>query len=195
MLRYPDLNQTRRVFLKRLLGYTSAVSWLLPHLPAWAQSNASIDGKNPAQKILDTAAQTVARRLQAMPGNGLVPDTRPGFGMEGVHASMAQLTQSARLPQVSTLIDMQKIANPAPDGRRVPVVVSTSLPYVKTMAILFDQNPNVMAAVYRLEEGALASIEIPIKMRDTGDVYVLVQSKDDWFYQKKNVRVLLGGCS
>jgi sulfur-oxidizing protein SoxY len=88
-------------------------------------------------------------------------------------------------------IDVPEIAE---NGAVVPVSVQASLPDVTSIAILIPNNPFTLAASYDLPEGALPNVSCRLKMGQTSDVVVVVESAGNLYSARKQVKVTLGGC-
>jgi len=93
----------------------------------------------------------------------------------------------------SDLIDL-KMPDIAEDGSIVPVTVSTSIPEVRAITLLVDQNPNPLSARFFFQPAAAAEFKTRIKMGESSDVRAVVETADALFLAVKNVKVTLGGC-
>ena len=175
----------RRIFNQGLLLFSATAAFSTRI--AFAQSNKSNITAN-----VEAAANTVSGRISQNNSNP-VTDNRLGFGLKTIQDSINALTGGIK-PQESNLIFLQKIAEQAPDGRRVPIEINTSLTKVEKIAILFDKNPNILCAVFDFNENLEPYIYTSIKMQQSGSLNVLVKSNNNWYIAKKVVRFLIGGC-
>jgi sulfur-oxidizing protein SoxY len=82
----------------------------------------------------------------------------------------------------------------AENGAVVPIAVATTLPNVTGVAILVLENPNVLAAAYKIPAGAQASVANRLKMAKTGKVVAVVESGGKLYSASKEVKVTVGGC-
>lgn len=82
----------------------------------------------------------------------------------------------------------------AENGAVVPISVSTSLPNVTSIAILVAENPNALAASYRIPEGTTPAVSNRLKMAKTSNVIAVVESGGKLFSATKEVKVTVGGC-
>lgn len=82
----------------------------------------------------------------------------------------------------------------AENGAVVPIAVSASLPDVTSIAILVTENPNTLAAAYRILPGAAASVSNRLKMAKTSNVVALVEAGGKLYSASKEVKVTVGGC-
>ncbi|HET7887066.1 MAG TPA: thiosulfate oxidation carrier protein SoxY [Bradyrhizobium sp.] len=82
----------------------------------------------------------------------------------------------------------------AENGAVVPISVSTSLPDVTSIAFVVPENPNVLAAYYRIPQGTMPSIANRLKMAKTSSITAIVESGGKLFSATKEVKVTVGGC-
>src|SRR5579864_5317348 len=76
-------------------------------------------------------------------------------------------------PSDKIKLDAPEIAE---NGAVVPISVSTSLPEVTSIAFVVPENPNVLAAYYKIPQGTLPIIANRLKMAKTTHVIVIVES-------------------
>ena len=82
----------------------------------------------------------------------------------------------------------------AENGAVVPISVSTSMPDVTSISILVAENPNALAASYKIPAGTLASVANRIKMQKTSNVIAVVEAGGKLYSATKEVKVTVGGC-
>ncbi len=82
----------------------------------------------------------------------------------------------------------------AENGAVVPIAVASTLPDVTGIAILVLENPNVLAAAYKIPEGTQASVSNRLKMAKTSKVVAVVESGGKLYSATKEVKVTVGGC-
>jgi sulfur-oxidizing protein SoxY len=83
----------------------------------------------------------------------------------------------------------------AENGAVVPLGVSTGLAGVKDLLILVEKNPNVLVAMFRVNDAVDASFMTRAKMGQSSDVYaVAIMADGRALFSKKEVKVTLGGC-
>ena len=82
----------------------------------------------------------------------------------------------------------------AENGAVVPIAVASTLPNVTGIAILVLENPNVLAAAYKLPAGTQASVSNRLKMAKTTKVLAVVESGGKLYSATKEVKVTVGGC-
>ena len=82
----------------------------------------------------------------------------------------------------------------AENGAVVPISVSTSLAEVTSIAFVVPENPNVLAAYYRIPQGTMPNVANRLKMAKTTNVIVLVEAGGKLYSATKEVKVTVGGC-
>jgi sulfur-oxidizing protein SoxY len=94
-------------------------------------------------------------------------------------------------PSDKVSLDAPEIAE---NGAVVPIAVSSTLPKVTGIAILVLENPNVLAAAYKIADGTQASVSNRLKMAKTSKVLAVVESGGKLYSASKEVKVTVGGC-
>ena len=94
-------------------------------------------------------------------------------------------------PSDKIKLDAPEIAE---NGAVVPISVSTSLADVTSIAFVVPENPNVLAAYYRIPQGTMPNVANRLKMAKTSNVLVIVESGGKLFSATKEVKVTVGGC-
>jgi sulfur-oxidizing protein SoxY len=82
----------------------------------------------------------------------------------------------------------------AENGAVVPIGVASTLPNTESIAILIENNPNMVAAVFDIPAGTEPSISTRVKMGETSNVYALVKADGKYWLASKEIKVTLGGC-
>ena len=94
-------------------------------------------------------------------------------------------------PSDKVSLDAPEIAE---NGAVVPIAVASTLPGVTGIAILVLENPNVLAAAYKIPPGTQASVSNRLKMAKTSKVLAVVESDGKLYSATKEVKVTVGGC-
>jgi sulfur-oxidizing protein SoxY len=94
-------------------------------------------------------------------------------------------------PSDKIKLDAPEIAE---NGAVVPISVSTSITEVTSIAFVVPENPNVLAAYYKIPQGTMPSIANRLKMAKTSNVIVIVESGGKLFSATREVKVTVGGC-
>jgi sulfur-oxidizing protein SoxY len=82
----------------------------------------------------------------------------------------------------------------AENGAVVPIAVSTTLTDVTSISILVADNPNALAASYKIPEGTLPTVANRLKMAKTSNVIAVVEAGGKLYSATKEVKVTVGGC-
>ena len=82
----------------------------------------------------------------------------------------------------------------AENGAVVPIAVSSTLADVTSISILVAENPNALAASYKIPAGTMPSVANRIKMAKTSNVIVVVEAGGKLYSATKEVKVTVGGC-
>jgi sulfur-oxidizing protein SoxY len=132
-----------------------------------------------------------------MAGAGLITQAEAAAWNEAAFKAktvddVAKVLGSGATPTVSDAVNL-RAPDIAENGAVVPVGVETTLKATE-MAILVEKNPNALAAMFVLPEGAEPFATTRVKMGQTSDVYALVKADGKWFMASKEVKVTLGGC-
>ncbi len=83
----------------------------------------------------------------------------------------------------------------AENGAVVPVGAATTLPNVKRMLVLVEKNPNVLSAIFDVNEAVEPNFTTRVKMGQSSNVYAVALTGDGKaLYAVKEIKVTLGGC-
>src|SRR3954467_4030661 len=82
----------------------------------------------------------------------------------------------------------------AENGAVVPISVSSSLADVTSISILVSENPNALAASYKIPAGTVPSVANRLKMAKTTNVIAIVEAGGKLYSTTKEVKVTVGGC-
>jgi sulfur-oxidizing protein SoxY len=94
-------------------------------------------------------------------------------------------------PSDKVKLDAPEIAE---NGAVVPISVSTGLTEVTSISILIAENPNALAASYRIPAGTMPSVANRLKMAKTSNVIAIVEAGGKLYSATKEVKVTVGGC-
>lgn len=94
-------------------------------------------------------------------------------------------------PSDKIKLDAPEIAE---NGAVVPVSVSITLADVTSVSFLVSENPNVLAAYYRIPPGTMPNVANRLKMAKTTSVTVIVEAGGKLYGATKEVKVTVGGC-
>jgi sulfur-oxidizing protein SoxY len=76
----------------------------------------------------------------------------------------------------------------------VPISVTTTLENVTSISFLVSENPNALAASYKIPAGTMPSVANRLKMAKTSNVIVIVEAGGKLYSATKQVKVTVGGC-
>src|SRR4051812_47757773 len=82
----------------------------------------------------------------------------------------------------------------AENGAVVPISVSSSMPDVSSISILVSENPNALAASYKIPAGTVPSVANRLKMAKTTNVIAVVEAGGKLYSASREVKVTVGGC-
>jgi sulfur-oxidizing protein SoxY len=82
----------------------------------------------------------------------------------------------------------------AENGAVVPVSVSSTLADVTSISILVAENPNALAASYKIPAGTMPNVANRLKMAKTSNVIAVVEAGGKLYSAAKEVKVTVGGC-
>jgi sulfur-oxidizing protein SoxY len=94
-------------------------------------------------------------------------------------------------PSDKVKLDAPEIAE---NGAVVPISVSTTLADVTSISFLVAENPNALAASYKIPAGTIPSVANRLKMAKTSNVIVIVEAGGKLYSATKEVKVTVGGC-
>jgi sulfur-oxidizing protein SoxY len=94
-------------------------------------------------------------------------------------------------PSDKVKLDAPEIAE---NGSVVPISVSTTLADVTSIAFLVSENPNALAASYKIPAGTVPSVANRLKMAKTSNVIAIVEAGGKLYSATKEVKVTVGGC-
>jgi sulfur-oxidizing protein SoxY len=148
--------------------------------------------------ILQGAATVVLVGLgnlpfSAVPARAAANDKYPeeAFRQKGEADAIKALYGKSAEPSDKVKLDAPEIAE---NGAVVPVSVTTTLDKVTSISFLVAENPNALAASYKIPEGTVASVANRLKMAKTTNVIAIVEADGKLYSATKEVKVTVGGC-
>ena len=82
----------------------------------------------------------------------------------------------------------------AENGGVVPISVTTTLDKVTSISFFVAENPNALAASYRIPDGTVPAVANRLKMAKTTNVIAIVEADGKLYSATKEVKVTVGGC-
>lgn len=113
------------------------------------------------------------------------------FKQKGDADAIKALYGKTAEPSDKVKMDAPEIAE---NGAVVPISVSSTLDNVTSISILVAENPNALAASYRIPAGTLPSVANRLKMAKTTNVIAIVEAGGKLYSATKEVKVTVGGC-
>ena len=113
------------------------------------------------------------------------------FKQKGDADAIKALYGKTAEPSDKVKMDAPEIAE---NGAVVPISVSSTLDNVTSISILVAENPNALAASYRIPAGTLPSVANRLKMAKTTNVIAIVEAGGKLYSTTKEVKVTVGGC-
>jgi len=113
------------------------------------------------------------------------------FKQKGEAETLKDLYRKAAEVSDKITLDAPEIAE---NGAVVPVSVASTLPNVTAISILVLENPNTLAAAYKIPEGTEPSVSNRLKMAKTSKVVAVVEAGGKLYSASKEVKVTVGGC-
>ena len=105
--------------------------------------------------------------------------------------AIKSLYGKAAEPSDKVKLDAPEIAE---NGAVVPISVTSTLSDVTSISILVSENPNALAASYKIPAGTLPSVANRLKMAKTTNVIAIVEAGGKLYSATKEVKVTVGGC-
>jgi sulfur-oxidizing protein SoxY len=161
--------------------------------------NATHNGFSTTRRLILKGAVSVALVGLGNPTFGPSPalaaanDKYPedAFKQKGEADAIKSLYGKTAEPSDKIKLDAPEIAE---NGAVVPISVSTALTNVTSISILVSENPNALAASYKIPEGTMPSVANRLKMAKTGNVIAIVEAGGKLYSATKEVKVTVGGC-
>jgi sulfur-oxidizing protein SoxY len=94
-------------------------------------------------------------------------------------------------PSDKIKLDAPEIAE---NGAVVPVSVATTLAEVTTISFVVPENPNPLAAYYKIPQGTKPNVANRLKMAKTSNIIVIVEAGGKLYSASREVKVTIGGC-
>jgi sulfur-oxidizing protein SoxY len=153
----------------------------------------------PSRRLIIQGAASVALVGLGGMAFGLAPalaaanDKYPeeAFKQKSADEAIKALYGKSAEPSDKVKLDAPEIAE---NGAVVPIAVSSTLADVTSISILVAENPNALAASYRIPAGTLPSVANRLKMAKTSNVIALVEAGGKLYSATKEVKVTVGGC-
>jgi sulfur-oxidizing protein SoxY len=115
------------------------------------------------------------------------------FDAATIDRVLAALGASAPLLSSNVVLTAPDVAD---NGGAVPMSLSTELLGVERLALLIENNPTVLVAVFDVTDAVDAHMSLRVKMLESSKVIAVAFMSDGRvLYSTKDVKVTLGGCA
>jgi sulfur-oxidizing protein SoxY len=154
---------------------------------------------SPARRLILKGTATVA-----LIGLGVVPFRLPAalaaandkypeeaFRQKSEADAIKALYGRTAEPSDKVKMDAPEIAE---NGAVVPISVTTTLADVTSISFLVSENPNALAASYKISAGTMPGVANRLKMAKTSNVIAIVEAGGKLYSATKEVKVTVGGC-
>lgn len=113
------------------------------------------------------------------------------FDARNFAAAIKSLGGASSAESKAVLINAPDVAE---NGMMVPIAVTSNVPQTRSIAILIEENPNPLAAVFEIPDNTNPFINTRVKMAQSSNVYALVRARDGYFHAIRHITVTVGGC-
>ena len=157
------------------------------------------DGFAPTRRLILQGAMTVALvglgnlPFSSVPALAAANDKYPedAFNQKSETDAVKALYGRSPEPSDQVKLDAPEIAE---NGAVVPIAVTTTLADVTSISFLVADNPNALAASYRIPSGTMPSVANRLKMAKTSNVTAIVEAGGKLYSATREVKVTVGGC-
>jgi sulfur-oxidizing protein SoxY len=129
----------------------------------------------------------------AAPANAAANDKYPeeAFKQKSEADAIKALYGKTAEPSDKIKLDAPEIAE---NGGVVPISVTTTLDKVTSISFFVAENPNALAASYKIPDGTIPAVANRLKMAKTSNVTAIVEADGKLYSATKEVKVTVGGC-
>jgi sulfur-oxidizing protein SoxY len=117
---------------------------------------------------------------------------KAAFEAHGLDATLKAL--GIAKPPTSKDVTFVSTPDIAENGAVVPIGITSAIPKTESIAILIENNPSMIAAIFEIPAGTEPSVSTRVKMGETSNVYALVKADGKYYVASKEIKVTLGGC-
>ena len=113
------------------------------------------------------------------------------FSTHGIAATLKALGVSGSVENSGIQIGAPDVSE---NGAYVPISVTSQLARTESIAILLENNPNALSAVFDVPAGTDPYLSLNVKLAESTNVYALVRAGGRYYHARREVRVTIGGC-
>ena len=114
------------------------------------------------------------------------------FASQSFEQALNQLNLN-QTPRYSDRLEIQLPEN-AEDGASVPMQFQTDIANVSNFRILVEKNPTPLILQWQLQAGVIPFLSCRIKMAESCYVWLIAEADGVFWYNKRWVNVMKGGC-
>lgn len=156
-------------------------------------------GPHPTRRLILQGAASVALLglgnllFDAAPARAAANDKYPeeAFKQKNEADAIKALYGKTAEPSDKVKLDAPEIAE---NGGVVPISVTTSLEKVTSISFFVAENPNALAASYKIPDGTIPAVANRLKMAKTTRLTAVVEADGKLYSATKEVKVTVGGC-
>jgi sulfur-oxidizing protein SoxY len=157
------------------------------------------NGPHPTRRLILQGAASVALLglgnlpFTAAPALAAANDKYPeeAFKLKNEADAIKALYGKTAEPSDKVKLDAPEIAE---NGGVVPISVTTTLEKVASISFFVAENPNALAASYKIPDGTIPAVANRLKMAKTSNVVAIVEADGKLYSATKEVKVTVGGC-
>ncbi|MBH5370389.1 thiosulfate oxidation carrier protein SoxY [Bradyrhizobium glycinis] len=152
---------------------------------------------HPTRRLILQGAASVALlglgNLPLAPARAAANDKYPeeAFRQKSEADAIKSLYGKTAEPSDKVKLDAPEIAE---NGGVVPISVTTTLDKVTSISLFVAENPNALAASYRIPDGTIPAVANRLKMARTTKLTAIVEADGKLYSATKEVKVTVGGC-
>ncbi|MFY9510752.1 MAG: thiosulfate oxidation carrier protein SoxY [Rubrivivax sp.] len=142
-----------------------------------------------------------ARIALALAGAGLLPGLAQAQSAAWNNAAFdaKSLAELVKALGAAAPVESKDVTITGPDiaenGAVVPVGASSTLPGVKRLMLLVEKNPNMLSAIFEVNEFVEPAFSTRVKMGQSSNVFAVALTGDGkLLFAQKEIKVTLGGC-
>lgn len=157
----------------------------------------TISGPHATRRLILQGAASVALlglgNLPFGPARAAANDKYPedAFKQKNEADAIKALYGKSAEPSDKVKLDAPEIAE---NGGVVPISVTTTLDKVSSISFFVAENPNALAASYRIPDGTIPAVANRLKMAKTTRLTAIVEADGKLYSATKEVKVTVGGC-
>lgn len=175
-----------------------------PFRPDWASAPSAQErlGDRRAALRWSVRVSVLLGLTGLMPSLGRSQSASSGFSTNALAGAFEArtLAELSRALGVPAPIEAKEVTLQAPDmaenGAAVPVTLSVAVNGVKSLLLLVEKNPHLLAAAFELSDALEPAFTTRIKLQQSSNVFGVALLHDGrTLFARREVKVTLGGCA